>query len=120
MIQITPQMRVLVAVDPVDFRKGIDGLVRLCRDMLESDPFSGSVFVFRSRRATSIKVLVYDGRGFWLCQKRLSSGYFRYWPSNTERRAKELEAHELAVLIAGGDPGVARGAPVWKSVKGER
>ena len=75
--------------------------------------------MFRSRRATSIKVLVYDGRGFWLCQKRLSSGYFRYWPGNTERRAKELEAHELAVLIAGGDPGVARGAPVWKSVKGE-
>ena len=60
MIQITPQMRVLVAVEPVDFRKGIDSLAQLCRNKLASDPFSGCVFVFRSRRATSIKVLVYD------------------------------------------------------------
>ena len=51
MIQITPQMRVLVAIEPVDFRKGIDGLARLCRDELESDPYSGTVFVFRSRGA---------------------------------------------------------------------
>ena len=47
-------------------RKGIDGLAALCKARLAEDPFSGSVFVFRSRRATSIKVLVYDGQGFWL------------------------------------------------------
>jgi transposase len=69
MIQITPQMRVLVAAEPVDFRKGIDGLVRVCRDYIRTDPFSGTFFVFRSRKATAIKLLVYDGRGFWLCQK---------------------------------------------------
>ena len=80
MIQITPQMRVLVAIEAVDFRKGIDGLARLCREQLASDPFSGAVFVFRSRRGTAIKLLVYDGRGFWLCQKRLSQGRFPYWP----------------------------------------
>ncbi len=117
MIQITPQMRVLVAVESVDFRKGIDGLVRLCRENLRSDPFSGSVFVFRSRRATAIKLLVYDGRGFWLCQKRLSTGRFRYWPNGAGRSASELEAHELAVLLAGGDPGAARGVAVWRQVK---
>jgi len=66
MIQITPQMRVLVAVEAVDFRKGIDSLAQLCRRKLAADPFSGCVFVFRSRRATAIKVLVYDGMGFWL------------------------------------------------------
>jgi transposase len=60
MIQITPQMRILVAVESVDFRKGIDSLAELCRQKLEADPFSGYLFVFRSRRATSIKVLVYD------------------------------------------------------------
>ena len=60
MIQITPQMRVLVAIEPVDFRKGIDGLARLCRDQLKSDPYSGTVFVFRSRGARSIKVLCFD------------------------------------------------------------
>src|SRR5580693_5156684 len=66
MLQITPQMRVLVAVEAVDFRKGIDSLAELCRAKLNADPFSGCLVVFRSRRATSIKVLVYDGQGFWL------------------------------------------------------
>ncbi|MEW6441854.1 MAG: IS66 family insertion sequence element accessory protein TnpB [bacterium] len=75
MIQITPQMRILVAVEPVDFRKGIDGLARVCRQGLSTDPFSGVVVVFRNRRATALKVLVYDGQGFWLCQNHLSSHY---------------------------------------------
>ena len=64
MIQITPQMRVLVAVEPADFRKGIDGLARVCKEVMKRDPFSGWVFVFRNRRATAVKVLVYDGQGF--------------------------------------------------------
>lgn len=72
MIQLTPQMRLLVAVAPVDFRRGIDGLCRLCREVLSADPFSGAVFVFRNQRGTSIKLLAYDGQGYWLCQKRLS------------------------------------------------
>jgi transposase len=63
--------RILVAVDPVDFRQGIDGLVRLCKDALGQDPFRGGLFAFRNRRATALKVLVYDGQGFWLCHKRL-------------------------------------------------
>ena len=60
MIQITPQMRVLVAVEPVDLRKGIDGLAAVCREKLQADPFSGWLFIFRSRRATAIRLLVYD------------------------------------------------------------
>ena len=78
MIQVTPQMRILVAVEPADFRKGIDGLARLCKEALKRDPFGGGVFVFRNRRATAIKALVYDGQGFWLCHKRLSRGRFRW------------------------------------------
>ncbi len=80
MIQLTAQMRILVAVEPQDFRKGIDGLSRICREVLGSDPLSGTVFVFRSRRGTAIRVLSYDGQGFWLHHKRLSHGRFRYWP----------------------------------------
>ena len=75
MIQVTPQMRILVAVEPVDFRQGIDGLCRLCRQSLSSDPFSGALFVFRNRRATAVKILGYDGQGFWLCQNHQSSHY---------------------------------------------
>jgi len=73
MIQLTPQMRVLVGVEPADFRAGIDGLAARCRTVLEVDPFSGTVFVFRNRRRTAIKVLVYDGQGFWLCHNQPSS-----------------------------------------------
>ena len=76
MIQITPHMRILVAVEPIDFRAGIDGLAAACRKRLDADPFSGAIFVFRNRLRTALKLLVYDGQGFWLCQKRLSSGRF--------------------------------------------
>ena len=86
MIQITPQMKVLVALEPADFRKGIDGLARVCKDSLQRDPFEGTVFVFRNRRSTAIKILVYDGQGFWLCQKRMSEGRFRWWPTSTDNR----------------------------------
>ena len=60
MIQIAPQMRILVAIEAVDGRKGIDSLVRLCQEELQEDPFSGCLFVFRSRRGTSIRILTYD------------------------------------------------------------
>ena len=118
MIQITAQMRVLVAIEPVDFRCGIDGLARQCRVVLKTDPFSGAVFVFRNRRRTSLKLLVYDGQGFWLCQKRLSKGRFRHWPSQGATGARELEAHEISVLLRGGDPSMLDAAPVWRSVNG--
>src|SRR5271169_3725106 len=88
MIQITPQMRVVVGIEPVDFRKGIDGLAQVCKDALQHDPFGGWVFVFRNRPATALKILVYDGQGFWLCHKRLSSGKFRWWPAGKTAAAK--------------------------------
>ena len=116
MIQVTPQMRILVAVEPADFRKGIDGLARVCREVLRRDPFSGFVFVFRNRRATAIKVLCYDGQGFWLCQKRMSKGRFRWWPQSSSALTKVLEAHQLPVLLSGGDPSAARGTPPWRRV----
>lgn len=116
MIQITPQMRVLVAVDPVDFRRGIDGLAQVCRSRLGADPFTGTVFVFRSRRGTSIKLLVYDGQGFWLCQKRLSRGRFRFWPGAGKGGGASLQAHELQVLLCGGDPSATRAVPPWRRV----
>lgn len=116
MIQVTPQMRVLVAIEPVDFRCGIDGLAQVCRSVLRSDPMSGIVFVFRSRRGTSVKVLIYDGQGFWLCQKRLSTGRFRWWPSDAREPVSALQAHELHVLLCGGDPSQTKAAPVWRRV----
>ncbi len=114
MIQLTPQMRLLVAVAPVDFRCGIDGLARRCREVLREDPLSGAVLVFRNRRRTAVKVLVYDGQGFWLCHKRLSSGRFRWWPSRADEAVDALRAHELQVLLSAGDPRATQGAPEWR------
>ena len=116
MIQLTPQMRLLVAVAPVDFRRGIDGLCRLCRELLSSDPLSGAVFVFRNQRGSAIKLLTYDGQGFWLCQKRLSQGKFQHWPESPGGVQRELLAHELAVLLAGGNPERTHAAPQWRRV----
>jgi transposase len=116
MIQVTAQTRILVAIEPVDFRRGIDGLARMCRETLSSDPFSGVVHVFRNRRGTAVKLLVYDGQGFWLCHKRLSQGKFRCWPSAGGGAMTALEAHELQVLLVGGDPSATRAAPMWRRV----
>jgi transposase len=116
-IQITPQMRVLVAIEPADFRRGIDGLGQLCRAVLHENPMDGTVFVFRSRTQKAIKVLVYDGQGFWLCQKRLSAGKFRFWPRSGDGASSALWAHEFHVLISGGDPTLAKAAPQWRPVR---
>ena len=118
MLQITPQMRILVAIEPADFRRGIDGLAKLCKDSLSHDPFSGAVFVFRNRRRTAIKALVYDGQGFWLCHKRLSTGRFGWWPSaaGEDSSAKVLAAHELSVLFSAGNPAHTGAAPEWRPV----
>lgn len=115
MLQLTPQMRILVAVEPVDGRKGIDGLAQLCRERLAEDPFSGCIFVFRNRGGTSVRLLAYDGQGFWLAQKRLSKGRFKMWP-DAEQPGLSLQAHQVHVLLAAGNPAHAVGAPVWRAV----
>ena len=115
---MTPQMRILAAVEPVDFRAGIDGLCRVCRQQLLRDPFSGTAFLFRSRSGTSIRVLVYDGQGFWLCQKRLSAGRFVHWPrAGADTPAtRQMLAHQVQVLLAGGNPETTDAAPQWRPI----
>lgn len=104
MIQITAHMRIVVAVDPVDFRKGIDGLAAVCRQKLESDPFSGTLFVFVNKSRRALRVLVYDGQGFWLCHKRLSKGRFAWNFSFADSTVSGLAARELQQLLWNVDP----------------
>ena len=114
MLQITPQMRILVAVQPVDGRKGIDSLAQLCRQQLQDDPQSGCLFIFRSRSRTTITCICYDGQGYWIAKKRLSTGRFKWWPEGGV--SCSLEAHQAQMLMAAGDPTV-RAAPMWKPVR---
>lgn len=118
MLSLTPQMRILLAVEAIDFRNGIDGLAGICRNQFQKDPLSGCVFVFRNRRGTSLKVLVYDGQGFWLCQKRLSKGRFRWRPDRGDSGAlKGMEARELQLLLWNGDPDRATLGPLWRKLE---
>jgi len=115
MLQVTPHMRILVAVEPVDGRKGIDSLAQLCREKLAEDPFSGCLFLFRNRSGTTLRGLVYDGTGFFLAQKRLSQGRFAWWPKEASS-PQTLEAHQVHLLFAAGNP-MQPGAPVWRPIK---
>lgn len=115
MLALAPTTHIWVAITPVDFRRGIDGVAQQVRACLEQDPMSGAMFVFRNRSCTAIKVLVYDGQGFWLCHKRFSSHRLRWWP--TERQpAVSLAARELQVLIWNGKPDQAAMAEDWRKV----
>ncbi len=103
-------------VEPADFRKGIDGLAGLCKNVLKEDPFSGYMFVFMNKKKTAIKILMYDGQGFWLCQKRLSKGRFKWWPGKKGEKLIRLFVHELQLLIWNGNPHSAKIAPLWKEI----
>ncbi|MGC9371600.1 MAG: IS66 family insertion sequence element accessory protein TnpB [Paracoccaceae bacterium] len=115
MVQLTPQSRIFVALQPADFRRGIDGLAALCRAQLAEDPFSGALFVFRNRRATALKLLCYDGQGFWLCHKRLSQGRLSWWPTSAQA-SHRLSARELQILLWNGNPEDAGMAEDWRRV----
>ncbi len=110
MMQITTQHQLHIWVKPVDFRKGIDGLVGLCRQSTSS-PFSGTIFAFRNRRGSAVKLLVYDGTGFWLCTKRFSQGTLHYWPKSQD---EHVCATTMAIILNQGQP--AKLAPAWRKL----
>lgn len=101
MITVPAGIRVLVATKPVDFRKGGDGLAALVREALGEDPFSGTIFVFRSKRADRVKILAWDGSGLVLFWKRLEHGAFR-WPPISDGMMR-LTASQLTALVDGMD-----------------
>ena len=118
MIQLVPQLRILLACQPVDFRCGIDGLAAICKLKLAEDPFSGTLFVFRNRRGTALKMLCYDGIGFYLFTRRFSQGRIRWWPEDQDAPIRPLEAQQLSVLLYNGLPDQAGFAPAWRKLPG--
>lgn len=96
-------VRILVAAQPVDFRKGIDGLAAVVQEALRLDPFSGALFVFRAKRADRVKILAWDGTGICLYHKRLETGRFR-WPPPADGVVR-LTPAQLSMLLEGLDWG---------------
>lgn len=115
MLQITPQHRLLLAIEPIDFRKGIDSISSVCKQKLAEDPFSGAVFVFTNRRKTAVKILVYNGSGFWLCLKRFSKGTLSFWPKK-DCKIYDISAPHLHILLAGGNPNDTYVPKNWRKV----
>jgi transposase len=97
----TGSVKVMVATQPVDFRKGAEGLAALVRETMGADPFGGAVYVFRSKRADRIKLIFWDGTGMCLYAKRLEDGGFR-WP-HVEDGVIRLTAAQLSALLEGLD-----------------
>ena len=101
MIAPSPGLRVMIALDPVDFRKGAAGLAALVQTALGEDAFSRTIYVFRARRSDRLKLVFWDGTGLCLFAKTLEDGRFR-WPK-IEDGAMRMTPAQLGALIEGLD-----------------
>jgi transposase len=115
MLQISAQSKVYIAVEPADFRKGIDALAAVCQQILKQDPYSGAMFVFSNRQKTAIKILLFDGQGMWMAIKRLSKGKFQWWPKQNQTTYC-LRPSQLQVLLWNGNPVSAQIEADWRKI----
>jgi len=115
MITVSPKHRIFLAINPIDFRKGINGISRLCQSQFQQDSMNGHYFLFRNKRKTDIKMLYYDSQGFCLFQKRLSAGKFKSWPTAASSLVT-LTPAQLQVLIYNGDPQHTGDGDPWKPI----
>ena len=103
MLSISSQVKIFLAAQPADMRKGIDGLAALVSQSLALDPLCGHLFVFRNRRANRVKLLYWDRDGYALWQKRLESGSFRFPAARPGQTSVTVSAAEWAMLLDGVD-----------------
>lgn len=117
MIQFPANANVLVMHEPISFRNGIDGTAAVARVVLNKEPMDGAFFVFRNKLRHMLRILYYDGSGFWLCTKRLSTGKFSCWPKGDGMGpCSPLLVRELQILIWGGDPASCAFPELWRRV----
>jgi hypothetical protein len=117
MIQFQANANVLIMHESISFRSGIEGTAAVARIVLKREPMDGGFFVFRSKRGHMLRVLYYDGSGFWLCTKRLSTGRFSAWPTGDGTTpCSPILVRELQILIWGGDPKSCVFPKLWREV----
>lgn len=114
----TRGLRVCLAVEAVDLRRGFEGLALMVREVLREDERSSQIFVFTNRRRDRVRLLYWDGSGLWLMTKRLEQGTFA-WPRVPEGAVKlALRAEALELLLSGIDLKGARMRPWWEAPEG--
>ena len=118
MLTLGPRIKVYLARGTTDMRKGIDGLSGLVRAVLDQDPLSGHLFVFCGRRRHMIRILYFDGTGFWSLTKRLARGTFAWPEPEDDRQAIELRPDELGALLGGIDLRQTTWRPWWRQPAG--
>lgn len=118
MLSLPPSVRVFVATQPVDGRKGADNLMVIVRDLFEHDPLSGHLYVFFSRRCDRVRVVYWDCDGFAMWTKRLERGRFRpTFTADGRLSVSAIESAELSLVLAGIELRDARRRPRWRSKK---
>ena len=99
MLYLTQETQILLAIQPIDFRRQTDGLIAHCERSLLQNARSGQLFVFINRAHTMIRVLCYDENGYWLATKRLSRGRYSLWPTDTTYVCRTTLACDLKRLL---------------------
>ena len=113
MLTLPSSVRILLASQPVDMRKSIDGLMALVRNAWGQDVYSGHLFVFVSRRGDRVKILTWDRGGFVLYYKRLEAGRFRLPPVDETAQTVQLDATQLAMLLDGIEVAAVKRPRAW-------
>lgn len=114
MIQVSPGATIHLVGEPIKMNSRLKGTLGICRDILNLEPMNGGYVVFRNASGDRLRILFYDGDGWWLCEKIFSSGRLRYWSECTG--VSEITARELAVLLWRGSPAGAKFPEFWKKV----
>ncbi len=115
MLGLPPSVRLFVATEVVDGRKGPDSLMTLVRDVLGHDIFEGHLFVFFTRRRDRVRIVYWDRNGIAMWTKRIEQGRFRWSTAgDMEPGVRRVEAAELGLILEGIDLGGARRRPRWQ------
>jgi transposase len=116
MISMPAGVPIVVVHETVSFARGIDGMRGLCQSIVKKDPIEKGYFMFLNKRRNQTRVLWYDGQGFVLCTKRLSSGKFKNWPTGNDTSVSLLEYFQAQGLFFDANPHEKNFHPVWKKV----
>jgi hypothetical protein len=114
MIHVSPNATIYVVSTPVSFTGRLKSTLGICRDLLQIEPMDGCYIVFRNRSGTMLRVVLYDGDGFWLCEKTFSKGSIRTWFDG--EGITQVSARELSVLLWRGDLQKVQFPEFWKKM----